>query len=336
MTIVASATDDKISVVTAEKGIKGDSGADGTDGVGLNFVRGGRISSPTLSCLKSNAFTDVGVGSLTWSRNSEAYGFNRYNEFATADVDVPRLETQGWLIETESTNLLLNSATLSTQDVIVTAEVHTLSFYGTGSVALSGVEIDTLAGTGAGDRVALTFTPAAGTLTLTVTGSVTMAQLEQNSIASSYIPTTASAVTRLADEVSVTTGGNVPLLSGGYTVAMVINTKEIADSVTILSLPDDFTLSISLADGLTATHGINSVSETISANQSYRVIVTYDGTDLAMYIDSVSAGSVTAASVNGTDPDGQTIIGQNFNGWINELSLYDFAFNSSEVELLGE
>ena len=74
-------------------------------------------------------------------------------------------------------NLLLNSATLSTQSVTTVAARYTLSFTGTGSVTLSGSATGTLAGTGANNRVSLAITPTAGTLTLTVTGSVTLAML---------------------------------------------------------------------------------------------------------------------------------------------------------------
>lgn len=72
-----------------------------------------------------------------------------------------------------------NSDALTTQTVTTFPNAQTLSFTGTGSVALSGVHTDTLNGTGANDRVSLTFTPSAGgSLTLTVTGTVTFAQLE--------------------------------------------------------------------------------------------------------------------------------------------------------------
>ena len=96
------------------------------------------------------------------------------------------------------------SATLTTQTRTVTAVAHTLSFYGTGSIVLSGVHIATLTGTGANDRVTLTFTPTAGSLILTVAGTVTNAQLEAGSNATSYIPTTTIALARNADVISKT------------------------------------------------------------------------------------------------------------------------------------
>jgi hypothetical protein len=83
-------------------------------------------------------------------------------------------------------NLLLNTTTLSTQSVTVAAGSHTLSFTGTGTVTLTGAAIGALVGIGVSDRVSLTFTATAGSLTLTVVGSVTLAQLEVGSTATNY------------------------------------------------------------------------------------------------------------------------------------------------------
>jgi len=70
-------------------------------------------------------------------------------------------------------NLLTGTDAMATQSLTVLAVQHTLSFQGTGTVTLSGVSTSgPLVGTGAADIVSLTFTPTAGSLTLTVTGTV--------------------------------------------------------------------------------------------------------------------------------------------------------------------
>lgn len=118
----------------------------------------------------------------------------------TAASNVPRRDWSTGVgrlgLNNAATNRLLNSATLSTQNVTTTAQAYTLSFFGTGTVTRSGTSSGATTGTGASARTTVTFTPTAGTLTLTVSGTVTNAQIEAQSFASPYIPTTSSAVTR--------------------------------------------------------------------------------------------------------------------------------------------
>ena len=157
---------------------------------------------------------------ITFTRASTGTYFDSAGVLRSAATNAPRwdhdpatLQLRGMLLEEARTNLLLNSATLSTQSVTVTAVAHTLSFYGTGTITKSGVATGALVGTGATQRVSQTFTPTAGSLTLTVTGTVSNAQIEAGSFATSYIPTTSAAVTRAVDSCTVPTA-NMAWMTG--------------------------------------------------------------------------------------------------------------------------
>ncbi len=110
------------------------------------------------------------------------------------------------LVEPAATNLFLNSRAAATQNFSVTAQAYTLSFIGTGTITLSGTSTaGPLVGTGANNRVSLTFTPSAGTLTLTVSGTMDLVQLETGIVATSPIITAGATVTRGADNLSIAT-----------------------------------------------------------------------------------------------------------------------------------
>lgn len=129
---------------------------------------------------------------------------------ARIDRDPSTLAVRGLLIEEARTNLLLNSAALSTQSVSVTAQWYTLSFYGTGTVTLTGASTaGPLTGTATGTRVSLTFTPSAGSLTLTVSGSVLYAQLEAGQCPTSWITTTGTSATRARETCALSGFGSV-------------------------------------------------------------------------------------------------------------------------------
>jgi hypothetical protein len=112
---------------------------------------------------------------------------------------------EGFWLRNANTNLLLNSATLSTQSVTVTAASYTFTFFGTGSVTFSGTGTGTIAGTGANTRVSAAVTCTAGSLTATVTGTVTFATMTINAPAPSIIVTAGSTATVGADTPNITT-----------------------------------------------------------------------------------------------------------------------------------
>jgi hypothetical protein len=163
-------------------------------------------------------YASVDVGNVT---QATGYTFTRASvgSYRNADGTTTQFSSgqlrrgdRGVLIEGARTNLFLNSATGATQSVTVAAAAHTLSFEGTGTVTLSGVSTaGPLVGTGALNRVSLTFTPTAGSLTLTITGTVERVNLEAGAFASSWIPTAGSSVARSADVLTYTAGVTYPL-----------------------------------------------------------------------------------------------------------------------------
>ena len=174
--------------------------------------RAGRTSITTVPTGSIAAATAAQVGVMapcqfsdifTFTRSSVKNVINSSGAYVSIAVDaVPYDYTNGvqqLLLEGAATNVFLNSAVGGTQSVTTTAVAYVLSFYGTGSITCSGTSTTVLNGTGANNRVQATFTPTAGTLTLTVSGSITNVQLETGVVASSYITTTGAAVTRAAD-----------------------------------------------------------------------------------------------------------------------------------------
>lgn len=190
--------------------------------------------------------TGTATSFITFSRASAATRINASGAIETVASGVARIDynpvtlaAKGLLVEEQRTNLLLNSASLSTQSVTVSATPYTLSFYGTGTVTLSGVSTaGPLVGTGAfPSRVVLTFTPTAGTLTVTVSGSVVNAQLEAGSFATSYIPTTSASATRVADVAYVPTSA-FPYSSSEGTLGIKFTPMLTALPAIALSLSD--------------------------------------------------------------------------------------------------
>lgn len=149
---------------------------------------------------------DNGSGDLGMTRNTTATRINEYGIREIVSANSVRIDYSygkpRFLVEPQRTNLVYPSDIATTQVRAVTEVLHTLSFYGTGTVTLSGAFSGSLVGTGANNRVTLSFTPTAGNLTLTVSGTVTDWQLEAGSSATSLIKTVSGSVTRNADVIS--------------------------------------------------------------------------------------------------------------------------------------
>lgn len=205
------------------------------DGRAGSLSRRLQLSSAPVPVLDLNFLTMATLDPrVTYTRTGNASVINSSGVMTTVGTNVPRLDYDpvtlqplGLLVEGAGTNLISNSASPATQSVSVAATTYTLSFYGTGTVVLSGTASATVVGTGAyPTRTTFTFTPTAGTLTLTITGTVQWVNLETGTRATSWIPGTGGGNQRNAD-VAVITGTNFSSIyntaEGTLVIDLVIN-----------------------------------------------------------------------------------------------------------------
>lgn len=266
----------------------------GVSGLDLDFANGRYAlnSSPSSSFPTGWSFSRTGAGTALTSAGVIV-------PFATG---VPRITDRGLLVEGARTNLLLNSATLVTQSVTVTAVAHTLSFYGTGAVTLSGTSTaGPLVGTGAGNRVTLTFTPTAGTLTLTVTGSVTMAQLEIGSFATSPIITTGAAATRSLDVAENALATSPPAVFVQARLNNFTSGSRVFDLYNVAGL-ERLILLVNIAGSISAFIQIGGVQTTIgtaaaaaTVGVTFKAVVRRNAAGTwRLFVNGVAIGSETA------------------------------------------
>ena len=121
----------------------------------------------------------------------------------------------GLQIYESRTNQLLNSTAPATQTTpALAATAQTLWVNGSGSAALSNGTATGCTGT-ATNGSPVTFTPTAGTCTVTVTGSLFFFQLEAGAFGTPGIVTAGSPVTRANDDITAT--GNLLAVANGTT-----------------------------------------------------------------------------------------------------------------------
>jgi hypothetical protein len=304
--------------------------------------------------LRAQSLKDI----FTFTRASTATYRNLSGVLTTAAVDEPRIDYDpvtgdclGLLIEETRINDLLNSAALSTQSVTVTNGAYTLSFYGTGTVALAGTASPevSLVGTGDANRVSLTFTPAAGSLTLTVSGSVLFAQLESGPHATSYIPTTSVAGTRYRDSCYTTT--LEPWFSEAegtiyveYLIPWAHNGSE-STSRRVVEINDGTAdnrhIGALVATGnrysLTSSGGVDQVSlnaSTFTANVVQKQAYAWDTNDCAMYANGYSGTDSSATMPTGLTTFMLSYNGADLNGYIRKVKFYPRRLSNTELAAL--
>jgi hypothetical protein len=244
-----------------------------------------------------------GEGDIVFTRESTSTRINSSGQVQNIATKIPAINWNGTKpflsLNPARTNLLLNTTSnVSTQSVTVTAQPYTVSFYGTGTITFSGAHTGNLVGTGINDRVEVTFTPSAGSVTCSVTGTVTKGQFEAGKYASRFIPTSGSTVSRLAESVGRL--ANVNHLIGQTEGTIFWEGYSWADSTNkcILSISNGtdyskISLKVDNSNKINFTCVNNSgggtqatiTSSTITSKTIYKVAGVYKGNKLALFID---------------------------------------------------
>jgi hypothetical protein len=302
---------------------------------------------------------------VTFTRASTATYFDAKGTMQTAASGEPRIdfdpetgECKGLLIEESRVNSFLNSlidgTSLSTQTVTVTAAPWTISVYGTGSITLSGAHSATMTGTSETTRTALTFTPTAGSLVCTVSGTVKWAQCELGGFATSFIPTAGSTATRAADVAKIdgtaftdiwnqnensiaasfiigsdTPGSAFPLIlavDSGSTTNRIVNFVRTVDDLLVITSIVDNTASFS-----------NYVAISYGAKQSYCFAVKDN--DSALSVNAEAVIEITSCTIAKTMT--RMFLGYTgnynsaLNGQISRVALFPRRLTNTQLQQLG-
>lgn len=285
---------------------------------------------------------------ITFTRASVGTYFDTSGVIQTATSGTPRFDHNptshaalGLLIEEQRTNLLLNSASLATQTVTVTAVPMTLSFYGVGIVTLSGAFTQVVTGLAAfPSRTTLTFTPSAGALVLTATGAPTFANLEAGAFATSFIPTAGATVTRVVDAANMT-GSNFSswfnavegsfvaagdfLATGQTNNAAVFGANDGGSTNRAAVFQSSATLAARIAAAGTASNPSNST--TLTAGTPFHIALAYGSPTNRLVVNGVlgtSSATSTGVAANRLGIGGDTNISLGaMNGHISKFAFYN-------------
>jgi hypothetical protein len=301
------------------------------------------------SAYKSGKVSSVlpfgGAGDFTFTRAGEKTRINKSQEIEVLATGVPSIDYTGGgcpslLLEPQQTQLYGETATIATQTKTVTAVEHTVGFYGTGTITFTGTYAGSLVGTGINDRVELTFTPTAGSLISTVSGSVTSGQLVTGAYLGSYIPnTTTGTITRIVDSAS------------GAGDSSTFNDLEGVLFLEISALSNNLTYrSISISGHINLFY--SNVSNTLIANNSSgasishqltditsfnKIAFKYKENDFALWINGLEVGTdnsgTTGNSLSFLNFD-NSAGGSKWYGNIKQLQYFNTALTDSELTAL--
>lgn len=170
-------------------------------------------------------------------------------------------------------------------------------------------------------------------------------QIEELSLASSYIPTTTAAVTRGADDYSVDFGGNIQKPSGAEAWLCdidMIGKRDSDDHQYALAVVGEVDRTIRTNHRFAAAawaiyYGNNNFqsSDVLSANIVYRLGMVHDGTNFHLWQDGVAMTQKTSTAITGSGTKisiGNSNGAKHLFGHIRNLRLYDKALTDNEMK----
>jgi cytochrome c-type biogenesis protein CcmE len=289
-----------------------------------------------------------GDGDMTVTRATTATRVDENDLISSVASNVPRIDYTGGgcpsiLLEPLRTNIVLNSATVVTQTITTTAVANTLSFYGTGTITLSGTFAGTLVGTGATNRVSLTFTPTAGSLVLTVSGTCTNGQLEAGAYPTSYIPTTTATVTRNADVINrddIYTNNLITAAGGTWFVHLINNVVMSRDTSNVGLFIGNSSNGVTGDVLAIRNNGVNNrltINKRIAGSQTQfyttttdhvKVAIKWNGTTADVFENGIKV--VSATSFTTTDMEFFSGTGGDVSKYIKQMALFPTPLSDAE------
>lgn len=264
----------------------------------------------------TDVWTTTRAGNATY--NSPVGLKSVADNLARIEYDATTGQARGLLCEAQRTRLNTISATVTApENITVTAAAHTMTFYGTGTVTLSGTFAGSLVGTGVDNRVTLTFTPTAGTLTITPSGTVTGLQIELGADATSLIQGEGAAQTRPVSQHARTI---TELFNKSGSTIIIDFRSDIASNGLINGL---FGAGASTSQALTMSYIMNSGTGAVRTRwyaggatiEITSAASSAPRTQLNRALISFNSAGTFALSVNGTDYGTATSDSPNSASW---------------------
>lgn len=286
-------------------------GTPSTTGTGCSVLIGIRESLTASFQYTGDGASGIYIWGAQWETGASATAY-----IPTTSAAVTQCNPEGFMVEGAKTNFLLNSTAPATQTTgSLATGTYTLWVEGTGTATSAA---NTAVGSGFGIASAgspNTFTvSSAGTVNITVTGSLTRFQLENGPMPTSFITTAGATATR-ALEVATAPASSFNVVDGRGTLIVefeFIALEPTATAQVVCALRSDGSnrvvifkstvgtlLASVISGGVDQGTGIGVLvsAGSLAVNTVYKVAIAYAANDLAACVNGGTVGTDTSATI---------------------------------------